>query len=373
MNVDTSSARGPMADFERTRYSKRQIVDAGKLLSGAIHALDENVLEAFRIAHNWRAACALPMHKVRGELRGKVIRGGCKGLTAGRLKRMDSIRRKLAKTPLNLYQIQDIAGVRAILPSMLDVERVAGYFLDGDTQHKLVREDDYIVNPKADGYRCRHIVLKFQGGSEWPEFDRQFVEVQLRTELHHCWATAVEAVGLVRNENLKAGEGSADWRRFFALMSAEIAVREGQPVGPHVPQESKDRISELRALNRKLNAVKELEGYKQGIKYAEELAASGLGYFVISFNPLTREVIVNPFSQFRESSISYDRGDALALPSNRVLVEVDRVRDLKAAYPNYFLDVDVFLRQCHQTLNPSQPEPDYSWVTSWRRRRNDGK
>jgi hypothetical protein len=358
-----------MAEFDRPRYSKRQIVDAGKLLSGSIQILNDEVLEAFRIAHNWRAACALPMHMVRAELRGKVVRGGCKGLTAGRLKRMDSIRRKLAKTPLNLYQIQDIAGVRAILPSMLDVERVASYFSPGNTSHKIVREDDYIVNPKADGYRCRHIVLKFQGGTEWADFDRQFVEIQLRTELQHCWATAVEAVGLVRNENLKAGEGSPEWRRFFALMSAEIAAREGQPVGPHVPQEANDRVTELRSLNRTLNAVQELEGYKQGIKYAEELAASGLGYFVISFNPSTREVIVNPFSQFRESSISYDRGDAIALPSNRVLVEVDRVRDLKAAYPNYFLDVDAFLAQCHRTLNPAQPEPDYSWVASWRRPR----
>jgi len=358
-----------MTDFERPRYSKREIIEAGKLLSGSIHTLDEKVLESFRIAHNWRNACASPMLKVRAELRGKVIRGGCKGLTAGRLTRMDCIRRKLSKTPLTLYQIQDIAGVRAILPTMSDVERVSNYFKDGDSPHNIVRDDDYIASPKKDGYRCRHIVLKFQGGNELPEFDRQFVEVQLRTELQHCWATAVEAVGLVRDENLKAGEGNSDWRRFFSLMSAEIAQSEGQQVGAHVPQEAKDRLKELRSLDRLLNAVKELESYKHGIKYAEQLAASGLGYFVISFNPITREVVVNPFSQFREGSLSYDRGDASTLPSNRVLVDVDRVRDLKAAYPNYFLDVDLFLQQCHQAFNPRQPEPDYSWVASWRRPR----
>lgn len=29
---------------------------------------------------------------------------------------------------------------------------------------------------------------------------------------------------------------------------------------------------------------------------------------------------------------------------NAVLVEVDRIDDLKAAYPNYFLDVSLFMR-----------------------------
>jgi hypothetical protein len=36
-----------------------------------------------------------------------------------------------------------------------------------------------------------------------------------------------------------------------------------------------------------------------------------------------------------------------------VLVEVDRVEDLKTAYPNYFLDVSLFIDHLNEALDPS--------------------
>jgi hypothetical protein len=114
--------------FSRSSYLKREIVQSGKLLRETLPEASDEVLQAFRVAHDWRAAHAYPMHRIRHELRGKIRRDGGSGLTAGRVKRMASIRRKLSSSPVSLYQMQDLAGIRAILPKILTVRnRVVGW------------------------------------------------------------------------------------------------------------------------------------------------------------------------------------------------------------------------------------------------------
>ena len=55
------------------------------------------------------------------------------------------------------------------------------------------------------------------------------IELQVRTRLQHSWATAVEAVGLFRGEELKNHKGSEEWLRLFKLLSAEFAEAERCP------------------------------------------------------------------------------------------------------------------------------------------------
>src|SRR2546430_1138461 len=96
-------------------------------------------------------------------------------------------------------------------------------------RHILHREDPYIDKPKGNGYRCHHMVYRYRGNDEDSVFDERRIEIQSRTWLQHSWATAVEAVGAYRMENMKAGEGSPESLRLFALMSAEFAVAEKCP------------------------------------------------------------------------------------------------------------------------------------------------
>ena len=63
-------------------------------------------------------------------------------------------------------------------------------------------------------------------------FHDRRVEVQIRTFLQHTWATAVEAVGAYRGENMKGGEGNSDWLRLFSLMSGEFAATENCALPP---------------------------------------------------------------------------------------------------------------------------------------------
>ncbi|MCM1578817.1 MAG: GTP pyrophosphokinase family protein [Ruminococcus sp.] len=83
--------------------------------------------------------------------------------------------------------IFDIAGIRVICAFPEDIYRLAGQ-LTGQDDITLVREKDYIRNPKPNGYRSLHLIV------EIPVFfstgKRQMkVEVQLRTIAMDFWAS----------------------------------------------------------------------------------------------------------------------------------------------------------------------------------------
>lgn len=213
-----------LADIDYASFSKKRIVDAGKALRGKISddaASVELARSIFKLAYDWRAAHLLPMRSMRLELANKIRSAGADGLTAGRLKRMISIRNKLRRAPHTLYQMQDIGGCRAILANLDQVSAICALY-HASAKHELRSKDDYIAEPKADGYRGIHLVYRFQSSRPGDPSTRSpmLIEVQLRTKLQHSWATAIEAVGAIMKENMKSGEGDTSWLRFFALVSS---------------------------------------------------------------------------------------------------------------------------------------------------------
>lgn len=107
-----------------------------------------------------------------------------------RVKSLDSIVKKLAKrgydTDLESAKeyLTDIAGIRVITYYEQDVYEVARALkscLD------VVRESDYIKNPKPSGYRSYHMIvvvpIHYLKGIEYYP-----VEVQIRTLIMDCWA-----------------------------------------------------------------------------------------------------------------------------------------------------------------------------------------
>ena len=69
------------------------------------------------------------MRVIRAELGGKLRKQKITGVTAARLKGMKSIRKKLATGRLTLYQIQDIGGCRAMLPTHEDAAALLDVYL----------------------------------------------------------------------------------------------------------------------------------------------------------------------------------------------------------------------------------------------------
>ena len=103
--------------------------------------------------------------------------------------------------------------------------------------------------PKKSGYRSVHLVYSYQAESDDdPLVDGLAVELQIRTQLQHTWATANEVVGTFLREDLKSGKGNPDWLRFFVLAGAVIGRREGMPFGRHVPQNERTMDQEFRRI-----------------------------------------------------------------------------------------------------------------------------
>ena len=232
------------------------------------------------------------------------------------------------------------------------------------------------------------MVFKFQGAGDEEVYNNRRVELQIRTRLQHSWATAVEAVGLFRREDMKAGQGNPDWLRLFKLMSAEFSVAEGCADND---EERQARLSEIVELNKNLDAIQALENLRQAVKTTDSYVFDPNNkpdYFLIRYdraqNLVSARALYGPIDAVR----SYDSAENID-PSatnsgfNSVLVEVDEIENLKAAYPNYFGDVDLFKSKLQEAVGgeatqyslepqPTAPQrprekPDYSWLTGYRR------
>lgn len=340
-----------MASYPELKYSKKEINRAGQILSDPIIFTPDKQAEneeIFRIANNWRECHAFPMRGLRLSVMHKMRHLGVNGMTAARLKRMASIRKKLSRITSNLDQINDLAGCRAILESIADVNALVEG-CKSDFRHTLRgRAYDYINEPKADGYRSHHLIFGYSGRREAKKYDGMRVELQIRTRLQHSWATAVEAVGLFRNEDMKAGEGNAGWLRLFKLMSDEFAFAEGCEFAFN----GRDlRIAEIKDLNHFLGAVPVLENIRKATHYAKQHRVSIHGYkpkyYVIRYDRNAHTVDVAAYSGISEGSLSFNTLEGFVEMGEEdasvVFVEVDKIESLAEAYPNYFGDVSLFI------------------------------
>ena len=110
-----------------------------------------------------------------------------------RLKSTVSIIEKLAKLniPVDIESfdehIHDIAGVRVICSYIDDVYLVAEALLKQD-DITLVTRKDYIANPKENGYRSLHLIVKVPVFLSERRLEME-VEVQLRTIAMDFWAS----------------------------------------------------------------------------------------------------------------------------------------------------------------------------------------
>lgn len=86
-----------------------------------------------------------------------------------------------------LYSLNDVAGIRVTCSFIDDVYKIADMLIKQD-DIVLIREKDYIKNPKPNGYRSYHIIIEVPVFfSEKKQMVR--VEVQFRTVAMDFWAS----------------------------------------------------------------------------------------------------------------------------------------------------------------------------------------
>ncbi len=200
------------------------------------------------VISNWRACHGYPLNTFQMNLRRAARRFDDAPIIAQRTKRLSSIVAKLDREPqMKLSQMQDIGGCRAVVKSMAAVVALQSFYLNkSEMKHKLSKCDDYIEQPKSTGYRGIHLIYRFfsdkAAGEPWNGLR---IEMQLRSQYQHAWATAVETAGTFTGEALKSSAGPDEWLRFFALMGSVIASRERSPLVPGTPGSRRELIEEL--------------------------------------------------------------------------------------------------------------------------------
>ena len=110
----------------------------------------------------------------------------------GRIKSEDSMKEKLARKGLPitldaaLNEVHDAVGIRIVCQFVDDVYRMVD-ILKRQEDFILVKEKDFIKNPKPNGYRSYHMIIKLP--VHLPDCTRElFAEIQLRTIAMDCWA-----------------------------------------------------------------------------------------------------------------------------------------------------------------------------------------
>ena len=129
-----------------------------------------------------------------------------------RIKTLDSTVKKLkrrgyAVTIDNIYaHIQDMAGVRVICNYLDDIYYLRGLLTRTESFH-VIRETDYIKEPKDSGYRSLHLIVEVpivisEGTLQLP------VEIQLRTIAMDMWASLEHELRYKSNRDFNETEAA---------------------------------------------------------------------------------------------------------------------------------------------------------------------
>ena len=112
---------------------------------------------------------------------------------SSRIKDPLSIAEKLQRKGLDLTidnmvnRLHDIAGIRVTCPFVSDVYHVMQMLLNQE-DIKLIKMKDYIKEPKSNGYRSLHVIVKV--GVYFSDQKREIpVEIQIRTIAMDFWAS----------------------------------------------------------------------------------------------------------------------------------------------------------------------------------------
>ncbi len=136
----------------------------------------EQYKQIAKLLHERRLDREQYINQVMQQLRDELTATGIEADISGRAKHIYSIWRKMQRKGLEFSQIYDVRAVRVLVPEVRDCYTALGIV------HTLWRHipkefDDYIANPKENGYRSLHTAVIGPEG--------KVLEVQIRTQAMH--------------------------------------------------------------------------------------------------------------------------------------------------------------------------------------------
>lgn len=334
-----------MADWEELKYSKKAVRRAGDMI-GRGNGTAEEIRDARAKLSNFRSSHGYPLLSITMHVRQNARAVNPKAVVARRLKRLPTVLDKLQRyDSMNVTSMQDLGGCRAILSTVAEVDAVVTRLRGaGRAQNVIVRTYDYLRDspgPQASGYRGVHLVYEYRASKT--AYQGHKIEVQVRTELQHAWATAVETIDLFGGGRLKYSEAEPGVARYFLLVSALMALEEGLPVPPTASDDVEQLRLELLTLEIHYAVLQRLSGFTAAVKdFGADRRKKNTALVMELFRDRGDLTITHfetvPAAQRRLVELESLDDDNL----DAVLVHMSDFGQLNAAYPNYFGDTVAF-------------------------------
>ncbi len=340
------------------KLTKSQVNKAGILLTKETTP-EEKRDNALQIVSAWRRAHNYPLQVFTTTLEKYAKEISPEAITVQRLKRIPSIIKKLQRTypgqkgTIKLTRMQDIAGCRSILPTLKDVQLLQQKYEKSRLRHKKIKENNYLLEPKEDGYRSLHLIYAFQSEKNKQEYNDKLIEIQIRTQLQHLWATAVETTGFFIGQALKLSEGEEDWKEFFQLVSIAFARKEETPE----LKQNKKLYQLIREKEKKLFAITKMKKWNESIRLFEEMSSKKeKEYFVLELDTIQEKTTISSFTkQEEEKAIELYAKIEKKIYGRKeydvVLVGAKNITTLKEAYLNYFADTKEFIKEIKKIVD----------------------
>jgi putative GTP pyrophosphokinase len=330
-----------MATAEKKRAlpwgSKGLLNRAGvKFRSG--DTLNEDELYAFE---SWRGAHSYILNTFKpllwNRIRGKSI------VLAQRLKRRLTIIDKLEReSKMELARMDDIAGCRLIFEDIGQLEEFRNQFHESRFKHKLRHEDvnkyNYIDKPKPTGYRGVHEIYVYNVSSDGGKpFNGLYVEMQFRTLCQHAWATAVEVVSRVTENQPKFNRGDERHKEFFRLASEIIARTVENKRSCYPELDDATIVAHFREIDGQINVLRFLNNLP--IVEQESRIRNNVILHVNADGKLT----VRKYTNVKDATDSYFELEKNNPNDDIVLVRAKTFDAIRSAYRNYFQNTTEFL------------------------------
>ncbi len=352
MKKNTSNGLNSMANEQynkvkiKLNFTKSQVKKAGENIRKS-----NNIDESIEIIQNYRAAHLYPLMIIKNLAWRHVQKIYPNAIIARRLKRLPTIIDKLQRRTLDgksnnsicITRMQDIGGCRVIVDNKKQLEDINESLNKSRTKHITKKIVDYNKAPKSTGYRGIHRVYNCYGNLPSHDWKGFTIELQLRTRLQHLWATTIEVVDLCEGKTLKTNPYDADpmWVDFFKKMSEFLAYKDGFI---KLSNEELNVLKEkLIALNLKLTAIDRLSSFNLIFSDKSIMSETKNKRYAIIFIQ-GKHVYYKFFSEKMKASALKMYSDIEKDPDcNSLFVEMDDIKKISIAYPNYLIDTKEFI------------------------------
>lgn len=342
-------------------FTKSKLRKAGEVLKDERASMAE-YYEACDIVNRYRSLFNVPLNAFQMTLRNRLkslkLRGS---LAAQRLKRFSTILFKLQRfSNMQLDRMHDIGGVRAIVANMDDLRKLYDVYRNPSKKftHKLKRVYDYINNPKSSGYRGYHLVFEYNSPTAArKQYNGLCIELQMRTQLQHAWATAVETFETFMGERFKSSIGNSDWLNFFALMSSLFAMEEGEKVLKEHEHLSKEELESFaREKIKELDVIHKISTFSRFTYDSKRFEKEGAAHCLLILNKAEHFTHVLLYDKYRRAYAAYKRKEEEAKINENLqvlLLRMDSLKKLVKAYPNFFVNLHEFEKRVRAVVAKS--------------------